>query len=211
MGTEVVVLMGRRFLLLTVKKYETYQPEILFDEEKGIWSGTKRARERARLGHEKGTTLNEEVELLEDVKKREYISPVAFQNHWNSHPSLKRCRSMTKDRKRKLAIRAEGADFRENWSAAIDALTTIPFYRGENDRGWRADVDWFLRNDSNWVKGLEQVDTVEARKQYSKERVRKQEQAILERAEKEDGKDDLTPEAQAFVSDLIDRTGVNDG
>jgi hypothetical protein len=35
-----------------------------------------------------------------------------------------------------------------------DAQAT-PFLRGEGDRGWKADFDWFVANDQNVIRVLE--------------------------------------------------------
>ena len=32
--------------------------------------------------------------------------------------------------------------------AALDRVRSSSFCRGQNDRGWRADLDWFLRPDT---------------------------------------------------------------
>jgi hypothetical protein len=45
--------------------------------------------------------------------------------------------------------------FVEGWREAIDKIASSPFCCGENDRGWRADVSWFLDNSDNYVKVLE--------------------------------------------------------
>jgi len=153
---------------------------------------------------DKDIDLDLEKDRDKETTKGPRLDPVAFQEAWNSHPSLKRIRSMTKDRRRKLAVRAEAKDFRDNWQQAIDALTKIPFYRGENDRGWRANIDWFLRNDTNWLQALERIDTDEARVEYSRDKIRKREQEILEQAEKEQAEREaeLSPRAQALVRGL---------
>ncbi len=48
---------------------------------------------------------------------------------------------------RKLAICARRKDefWVENWQEAMDRIPKSPFLCGENDRGWKANVDWFLR------------------------------------------------------------------
>lgn len=34
---------------------------------------------------------------------------------------------------------------------------SISFYKGDNNRGWKASFDWFFENDTNWAKVLERV------------------------------------------------------
>ena len=197
---EHVSYHGRHFVLLTVINYDTYNPTSTpIGSDHGSDHGTLSAGGRQAVG----TAIKEEVKEDQELKEPR-IPHVAFQEAWNSHPSLKHIRSMTKDRRRKLAVRAEAKDFRDNWQQAIDALTKIPFYRGENDRGWRANIDWFLRNDTNWLQALERIDTDEARVEYSRDKIRKREQEILEQAEKEQAEREaeLSPRAQALVRGL---------
>lgn len=51
--------------------------------------------------------------------------------------------------KRKAAINARVKDefFRANWEAALLAVGESSFCCGENDRTWKASLDWFLRPD----------------------------------------------------------------
>jgi len=55
-------------------------------------------------------------------------------------------RTMTK--RRKAALRLRLADPTWDWRAALEAIPNSPFLRGENDRTWVANFDWFLRPES---------------------------------------------------------------
>jgi hypothetical protein len=62
------------------------------------------------------------------------------------------------DQRRKMAARR----LREHpelawWERAFRAADSDPFYSGENDRRWRADFDWLLKNDTNAVRLLERT------------------------------------------------------
>lgn len=53
------------------------------------------------------------------------------------------------DRRRKAwAARCRTAGWLDSLPAALDAIEASPFCRGDNDRGWKADVDWLLRPDT---------------------------------------------------------------
>lgn len=74
-----------------------------------------------------------------------------IESQWNEAAkrlSLPTIKSMTK--KRKTTIRQQWKDpfWRENWSAAMTKITESDFLQGGNDRGWRANIDWFLRPDT---------------------------------------------------------------
>ncbi len=91
------------------------------------------------------------------------ISPVDFVNYWNSSNSLPKIKEFTGSRKRQLCTRAREQVFYENWRLIIDKLRASPFHIGQNDRGWRANVDWLLKNDGNYVKIFERTDRDEER------------------------------------------------
>ena len=83
---------------------------------------------------------------------------VEFQEVWNSHPELPRIDKMTAGRVRQLGIRRRDQDFCTKWKDAIAALAKSSFHTGRNDRNWRADVKWFLKNDDIWLSVLERND-----------------------------------------------------
>lgn len=64
---------------------------------------------------------------------------------WNRKPGMPHVQQITP--KRKVAAKARlGEDFfRANWAEAINRIAASPFCIGDNNRGWRADFDWFLK------------------------------------------------------------------
>lgn len=70
-----------------------------------------------------------------------------FIKRWNS-AGLVHCRSITATRRKALRARLKAPDWLRDWPAAIERASRSAFCRGENDRGWRADIDWFLRPDT---------------------------------------------------------------
>ena len=94
-----------------------------------------------------------------------------FQTSWNAHSRLPRINKMTKGRIRKLQLRRKDEEFCIEYQKAIQYMARTPFYVGENDRGWRATVDWFLKNDENWRKPLERVQYASPK---DAERIRKE-------------------------------------
>jgi hypothetical protein len=68
---------------------------------------------------------------------------------WNSlGPPFPSVRGLSEKRRRALRSRLADPDWRSSWRDALARLPTSRFLRGENDRGWRANIDWFLRPDS---------------------------------------------------------------
>lgn len=82
---------------------------------------------------------------------------------WNAvtKPPIPRCRELTDDRRRKIRARIAKRPSLTEWREAFEAIQARPFYRGQNDRGWTADFDWAIRNDTTIAKVLERVRTVE--------------------------------------------------
>ena len=55
--------------------------------------------------------------------------------------------------KRRLA--RDPGKFIDQFTRAVIKAQETPFLRGENERGWKADFDWFIANDQNVIKVLE--------------------------------------------------------
>lgn len=68
-------------------------------------------------------------------------------NAWNASV-LTSCRKLTDKRRSVLRSRLADADWKADWRQALDRAAKSSFCRGENDRSWRADIDWFLRPDT---------------------------------------------------------------
>mgnify|MGYP000266679232 CR=1 FL=1 len=78
-----------------------------------------------------------------------------FIEHWNSFDNLPRVRALSKGRRAKLLSRMKEKSFRENWKEIVRKLSESAFHTGQNDRGWRASIDWIIKNDENYLKILE--------------------------------------------------------
>ena len=78
-----------------------------------------------------------------------------YRDFWNCYKNLPPIRTMTKDRIAKLKVRMNEPEFAENWKRIIEIITRTPFLLGDSERGWKANVDWILKNATNYVKVLE--------------------------------------------------------
>jgi hypothetical protein len=67
---------------------------------------------------------------------------------WSEFDFLPQIQSVTTKRKAALSSRMKDPYFRDHWQEAISKIGESEFLKGNNDRGWRADIDWFLRPDS---------------------------------------------------------------
>jgi len=66
---------------------------------------------------------------------------------WNS-TTLPKCIDVNSRRASSAKTRLSEKFFRDNWRAGIEKLRVSKFCNGLNDRGWRADIDWFLKPDT---------------------------------------------------------------
>lgn len=80
---------------------------------------------------------------------------------WVSNcPNLAKPTKMTDTRRAKLRTRlAEMGKTRDEQMTVLEQvfkkIGESSFCNGENNRGWKADFDWIISNDSNWVKVIE--------------------------------------------------------
>ncbi len=82
------------------------------------------------------------------------VNPSDLQAEWNRCLGLVPIKSMSQKRKVALKARSRDAVFVEKWRECIVAIANSDFCCGGGERGWRADVDWFLRPDT-YLKILE--------------------------------------------------------
>ncbi len=101
------------------------------------------------------TMPNQEQEQEQEQKEeRESGNPTApavslddITAEWNSAMG-QNCRPTPK-RQRQAAARLKDPWWRDNWRKAIAKAKASEFCNGENDRGWRADLEWFLQPDTS--------------------------------------------------------------
>lgn len=90
-----------------------------------------------------------------DKAAEENQTPVGVLEYWQSKSELPKVRTMSPERKKKLSDRLKFAEFKASWKEAIDLIASTPFLLGDNKQGWKADFDWFIANNNNFLKVLE--------------------------------------------------------
>ena len=100
-----------------------------------------------------------QLQLTHKLKeKKEAAAPLAATavvEYWNTKANLPTVRQLTPDRQAKLKTRRREPLFAENWQQIIDKLAASAFCCGRNDRSWKADLDWILKDSTNYTKVLE--------------------------------------------------------
>lgn len=92
---------------------------------------------------------------VEDEDERDRAPPPKFSRNgqfaeeflafWNATVPFSKARRLKGPRLVSLYARQKDEDFVAHWREAILKIPDSPFLRGENDRGWKANVEWFLR------------------------------------------------------------------
>lgn len=99
-------------------------------------------------------------------KKRTPVSEDMIQTvrlEWNSFAEqhgLPRTLVLDSKRERSLRDRLATPWWVENWQAAMLLIPDRPFLMGKNDRRWKADFDWFVKENSvlNLIEGTKYID-----------------------------------------------------
>ena len=79
------------------------------------------------------------------------IEPDLLKIQWNEmaeKTGLPGVRLMSKKRISTLKQRSHEKEWRESWQEALSKIPGSPFLRGDSGRGWRGNIDWFLKPDS---------------------------------------------------------------
>lgn len=96
----------------------------------------------------KGSRKEVEVEIEEEGKESSAVAAPRLMEAWNEFSSLPKIKAWTTARKTSLSARMKDQFFLENWLPAIERASRSPFLTGSNDRGWKADIEFFLQPNS---------------------------------------------------------------
>jgi hypothetical protein len=67
---------------------------------------------------------------------------------WNAIQGVTHVRQMTENRQKALRNRLSDSKWSQSWRSAMDRVAESDFCTGKSEKGWRADIDWFLRPDT---------------------------------------------------------------
>jgi len=103
------------------------------------------------------TPLNDVTHTEADTDTKEEIPSASGQlphsiveifQLWDSVTKPKRKTAVTRKRITAAKTRLKELEFREGWRDALKSIPLCPFLTGNNEREWKADIDWFLKPDS---------------------------------------------------------------
>jgi DNA-binding MarR family transcriptional regulator len=137
----------------------TATPRVEVIEEHGKETTTPRAevplpqRQRVLPQGQRTTTPGADITNRTESKRKENEgSPPSSKveneilSTWNSSMG-QRC-ELTPKRRAILRSRLNVVAWSQRWKLAIEQARQCPFLMGENERGWKADFEWFLKPDS---------------------------------------------------------------
>jgi hypothetical protein len=103
-----------------------------------------------------------EVKAEEEKKKTKKPSVVpsisiqGLADGWNeivaTEDGFKKVTKLTDDRKKRIRARLRTHPEEEFWNKVLNKIPRVPFLSGKNDRKWRADFDFLIKNDENALK-----------------------------------------------------------
>ncbi len=113
------------------------------------------------VGKNKSKNKNILLEGENGKSQSESINYQEIVDLWVRHcPELSKPTKMTDTRREKIRIRL--GEMGKTIADQFITLETVfmkigesDFCNGKNDRGWKADFDWVFKNESNWVKVME--------------------------------------------------------
>jgi len=147
------------------------------------FSGHASLNDEGSQSHNDGaqSVHKQEVQEVQEVQKKDsfvgsaptpYLSILRFWNEKFRESPIPTIRPpLSKTRKRKLRARwhewgQNGSDPWQTFEALCEYMAHDPFHLGKNDRGWKANIDYLIRNDGKWGELLERAEA--ERKQAAK-------------------------------------------
>lgn len=147
------------------------------------------------------TEPNEEVGVEIETTSTLKVDYGRVKELWDSicGDVLGRILKMTESRKQKIKTRAiefekSGSDYLATFEHIFRLAAQCDFIIGNNNRNWKANFDWFIENDKNYVKVLEgrynhtaqhPTEQSETKKRLMEEKERKRRAAEIERKKEE--------------------------
>lgn len=112
-------------------------------------------REEERREEENSPTESRDPPSPEEPEGESGTQPLAdsltahqvIVNEWNVVAPV-RCSRLTAARRKVLSVRLRDDWWREHWREGLARIPNAKFMHGDNDRGWKADFDFFLQPDS---------------------------------------------------------------
>lgn len=142
--------------LRVAKHRESKKLKQLEDGESNVTCNVTVTEGNAIEGEEEGEE-DIDIDIEEDIDKEPLVPYEKIKELYNSIcKSLSQIRSISSTRKNHLKARWKQFKYElDTFREAFEKVEASKFCTGTNDRGWKADFDWLIKNDNNMVKVLE--------------------------------------------------------
>lgn len=141
------------------KRKARYRAKVARNEmSQSVPDKSQEVPERSHIAEAKANTeANTEANTdpKEEEKKQKPKAPIGEEDEifgtWNvmaGQTGLPKIAKSSTERRAKAKTRLRDQFFRDNWREGIEAFKERSFLRGQNDRGWVATIDWFLKPES---------------------------------------------------------------
>jgi hypothetical protein len=146
---EITNKTTNKYTLITINNYESYQPK---EPTKNQQTPTQKTDKQP---HKKETNETNEIKKSTSRSFASDTLPSPFKEVVKTYEEAFSTSLLAWSPKRKAHVAARLASFPlEHVMQAIQNYAADAFYRGENDRGWKADFDFCVRSDEQIEKGL---------------------------------------------------------
>lgn len=147
--------------------------------------------------------LDKDKDLDKDLVKKDSVDKIPYEEIKNLYnqlcPSLPRITKITDSRKRHIKARwKEVSGNIDVFKGLFEMTEKSKFLTGNNDRDWKADFDWLIKNNDNYTKVLEGKYSND-RAGSDKDRASPEEQKIIELVKNELSYDIQTAEARELL------------
>ena len=113
-------------------------------------------KELYAIPEEKEKEKEKEKTEEKEPGKSDVISIQDLTNGWNeivaTEEGFKKVAKLTEDRKKRIRARLKAHPELDFWNSVLNKIPRVPFLAGKNDRKWRADFDFLIKNDENALK-----------------------------------------------------------
>lgn len=107
-----------------------------------------------------GTDKEKEEDKDKDKRKKKNYSSfckdvgTAWNDLCSKNPIISAIKGISSERQQKLKYRY-ATDFKDNYISALKTIPQSPFLLGRGKSQWVITFDWFIHNDTNWLKVYE--------------------------------------------------------
>jgi hypothetical protein len=141
---EITIQSTNQFSIISMTSWDRYQHEQPTDN--------KRITNEQQTSNKRITTSKERNNIRN--KNKEVEGAFDLWNEMASRSGLPAAQKVTASRKAKMSARLKDCGGIDGWRVALEKVTASDFLVGNNDRGWKADIDFVLR-ESSFVKLME--------------------------------------------------------